>query len=46
MNYFVVCNGLLYLGATWWSFAHGRIGWGVVWLCYGVSALALAYLEA
>ena len=45
MNYFVLANGVLYLGATWYSFTQTHFLWGVVWLCYAVSAFALAVAE-
>jgi hypothetical protein len=45
MNYFVLFNGFLYLGAAAYSLWQGHGMWGFVWFSYGTSALVLAMLE-
>lgn len=45
MNLFVVANAVLYICAAIHSGAHDRPGWSIVYLCYGVSAAVLAFLE-
>jgi len=45
MNWFVFANGIGYLVASGFSAWQQRWSWSVVWFCYGLSALFLAYLE-
>ena len=45
INWFVMCNGVGYLLASVFSAGHNRWGWFIVWLCYGISAIALSFLE-
>lgn len=46
MNYFVLVNGFLYMCAAGYSAWAGHgMGWSVVWLSYGISAMVLAFLE-
>lgn len=43
MNWFVTTNAVLYLCASTYSALQGRLAWGFIYLCYGLSAFVLAY---
>jgi hypothetical protein len=45
MNYFVLLDGFLYLGASAYSLWQGHGMWSFVWLSYGTITLVLALLE-
>ena len=45
MNYFVLINGLVNLGAMVHSIYHGHPKWAVIWLCYGLASFMLCALE-
>lgn len=45
MNYFVVINGILYVAASVYSTYQGDSKWGIIWMCYGISALVLCTME-
>lgn len=45
MNYFVMLNGICYLLAGGYSTWQGHYMWSFVWVCYGLSAMALSGLE-
>jgi len=45
MNWLVIANGILYLGAAVWSLEKAHYLWALVWFCYGLSAFALAAME-
>lgn len=45
MNWFVIGNSVLYLGATVDSLEKGHYLWAVVWFSYGISCAILAVIE-
>ena len=46
MNYFIIGNALLYLGAMIFAIEKAQYTWAFVWLCYAASCAALAVLES
>ncbi len=44
MNYFMLAIGLQYFGATYIEFKRKQWAMVVVYLCYGVSAIALGFV--
>lgn len=46
MNWFVIGNAILYLGAAVWSIEKAQYMWALVWFSYSLSCFALAMLES
>ena len=46
MNWFIICNGLLYAGAMVVAIEKAQYSWALVWFCYGLSCFALATIES